>query len=192
MANTLAFATLLSGVFLDEKKKKGWYGALLFAAGTIIFQVAYARSDRELFYVASLFFAAGFIGLIIVRALTDLFRARRVTTETIAASLCVYLLFGVGWSIAYAFADWMDPHSFTVAGSASDSESLMQFGTHNSSLSLYYSFVTLSTLGYGDVSPAAPLARMLAASEALTGQLYIAVLVARLVALQIVHGDTSE
>jgi voltage-gated potassium channel Kch len=68
----------------------------------------------------------------------------------------------------------------------------MQFGTDNASLSLYYSFVTLTTLGYGDVSPAVPLSRMLAALEALTGQLYIAVLVARLVALQILHSEKHE
>ena len=52
---------------------------------------------------------------------------------------------------------------------------------------LYLSFVTLTTLGYGDISPKVTLTRSLATIEALTGQLYVAILVARLVALQIVH-----
>lgn len=52
---------------------------------------------------------------------------------------------------------------------------------------IYYSFVTLTTLGYGDIVPVSPSARSLATLEALTGQLYLTVLVARLVGLQITH-----
>lgn len=193
LLNTLAFSlTLLAGVFVREDKKKGWYGALLFAVGTLTFQIAYSMSYLQVVNLAALFCAAGFVALTVVRALTDVFRARRVTTETIAASLCVYLLLGIGWSIAYSFVGSTIPGAFSVSGLETGGENRMQFGTGNPSLSLYYSFVTLTTLGYGDVSPAVPLSRMLAALEALTGQLYIAVLVARLVALQILHSEKHE
>ncbi len=193
LLNTLAFSlTLLAGVFVDEVKKKGWYVALLFAMGTVIFQIAHSISDLRVVNLAALFCAAGFVALTVIRALRDVFQAKRVSTETIAAALCVYLLLGVGWSIAYSFVGSTIPGAFSISGLGTDGANQMEFGTENASLSLYYSFVTLTTLGYGDVSPAAPLSRMLAALEALTGQLYIAVLVARLVALQILHSEKHE
>ena len=63
----------------------------------------------------------------------------------------------------------------------------MRFGAERSITALYYSFVTLTTLGYGDITPVSASARMLSVVEAIIGQLYIAVLVARMVGLNIVH-----
>ena len=60
------------------------------------------------------------------------------------------------------------------------------------SVFMYYSLVTLTTLGYGDITPVTPLARNLAAFEAAMGQLYIAILVARLVGLHIVHSGQED
>ena len=60
------------------------------------------------------------------------------------------------------------------------------------SLALYYSLVTISTLGYGDVVPTSGVSRMLAAAQAVTGQTYLAVLVARLVGLQIAQSRKSH
>jgi hypothetical protein len=56
----------------------------------------------------------------------------------------------------------------------------------------YFSFITLTTVGYGDIVPHSPAARTLAALEAITGQIYLTVLVARLVGLHIVHAHTSK
>ncbi len=64
-------------------------------------------------------------------------------------------------------------------------EGQMRFGGKQSIYPVYFSFVTLTTLGYGDIVPTSATARMLAAAEAVTGQLYLAVLVARLVGLHI-------
>jgi hypothetical protein len=68
---------------------------------------------------------------------------------------------------------------------------VMQFDGAKASFAVYYSFVTLTTLGYGDVIPQSSPARLLAALEALTGQIYLAVLVARLVGLHVAH-TTAE
>ena len=64
----------------------------------------------------------------------------------------------------------------------------IHFGDHRTASSLYFSFVTLTTLGYGDMTPVTITARMLTAAEALIGQMYLTVLVARLVALHIAGG----
>ena len=108
--------------------------------------------------------------------LVQIFRAGRVTTVRIQGAIAVYLLFGVAWAHAYRITALLHPHSFIFqAGELSSVTDWM-----------YFSFVTLTTVGYGDITPAAPIARTLATGEALTGQLYLAVLIARLVAMELV------
>jgi len=95
-----------------------------------------------------------------------------ITHHRIEGAVAVYLLFGLAWSIAYEWIEWTDPGAFKGVG-------------EGDSLWIYYSFTTLTTMGYGDITPVHPIARSLAAAEALTGQLYIAIMISRLVALEI-------
>ena len=88
------------------------------------------------------------------------------------------------FSLAYALIDLVAPDSFAVAGSqtmpvASAAEHELRW--------TYYSLVTLTTLGYGDITPISELARRLAVLEALIGQLFPTILIARLVSLEIAH-----
>ena len=87
-------------------------------------------------------------------------------------ALCLYLLLGVLWTILFAFVELARPAAFHYAKDV-PGDALENF--------MYYSFVTLTTLGYGDLTPVHPVARTLAYLEAVVGQLYIAVLVASLV-----------
>lgn len=113
------------------------------------------------------------------RALTHALRAKRVDTEHLCAGLSVYLLAGVFWGVAYVSLEQLVPGSFTLGGSPLMGEFSLADG-------IYYSFVTLATLGYGDISPLGAIARGLAIFEAVFGQLYLAVLVASLVSLRLV------
>jgi hypothetical protein len=97
--------------------------------------------------------------------------AGRVDAERICAALCVYLLAGIAFGGFFAALEAAAPGS--LAGPAPMA--------HDDAL--YFSFVTLATLGYGDITPATPAARALAVLEAVFGQLYLAVLIARLVSL---------
>lgn len=119
-----------------------------------------------------------------------LFASTRVTGDTIAAALCVYLLIGVLWSIIYSLIDVALPGSFGFVY-GEDEAVLMGFAGERMIFSLYYSFVTLSTLGYGDVVPVSYPARMFAAVEAIVGQVYLVVLVARLVGIHIAESARS-
>lgn len=121
-----------------------------------------------LLIVAFLLFASGLI-------LAAVASHRRVTTATVSGALCVYLLLPLVWVCLYELAEWAQPGSFR---GLSEEEGLTS--------QLYsFSLVTITTLGYGDVSPAQPWARVLATLEAIVGQLFLAVLVARLVGLQV-------
>jgi len=110
----------------------------------------------------------------------------RVTADKIFAAICVYLLLGYGWTFIYAVLDELQPGSFSnLSFHGKDfAGRVMQLR--------YFSYMTLTTVGYGDVLPASPLARTMAALEAIMGQIYLAVLIARLVGLHIVHGLESR
>lgn len=100
---------------------------------------------------------------------------RRVDSERLGAALSAYLLAGHCFAMAYFQLELWRPGSFSIAGMPTDPT---QFDLQTA---MYFSFVTLATLGYGDLSPLTPTTRGMAASEAILGQLYLAVLVARLV-----------
>jgi hypothetical protein len=133
-----------------------------------------------------------FLLFAIFRLLGSVLRDRRVSHETIRGAICIYLLIGIAWAAAYSLAELAHPHSFTrpvvaaedpVPGREEPSSAApdrMEGPAHF----FYFSFVTLSTLGYGDITPISPPARFLAWLEAVAGQLFIAVTIARLVALQ--------
>ena len=115
-----------------------------------------------------------------------LMRERRVTIDTIASALATYLVFGLVWALVYVFFEHFDPDAFSGAGMA-DPGDRSQFKAL-----LYYSFTTLTTLGYGDIVPVNPLARSLAVLEAAFGQIYMAILVARLVGIHTARSMAEE
>jgi voltage-gated potassium channel len=96
-----------------------------------------------------------------------------IDNNKIVGAICIYLLIGLIWSIMYLFISQAIPGAFT---------GVKQLVWHENFADVaYYSFVTLATLGYGDIAPVAPLARFLAYMEALVGVFYMAILVASLV-----------
>lgn len=126
-----------------------------------------------------------FLGFTVAIGLRFLFRTDRVTHGTIWASLCVYLLLGIVWADVYSLLDYFNPSAFEFFLAVEGTTGQMELGAQESVVPLYYSFVTMTTLGYGDIVPRTPTARLLSTLQAVMGQLYLAVLVARLVGLHI-------
>lgn len=118
------------------------------------------------------------IGLAVAAAVAALryaLRGRNVDREHVSAALSAYLLAGHFFGIIYVQIARLRPESFAIGGVAAVAGQIdLQTG-------IYFSFVTLATLGYGDIAPLTPTARGFAVSEAILGQLYLAVLVARLI-----------
>ena len=118
------------------------------------------------------------IGLLMFLVLTHVMSPGPVTRHRIEGAVAVYLLIGFMWGQAYDFFQVLVPGCFQfpsrVVGPSAQSRTL-----------LYFSFTTLTTLGYGDVLPVHPAARSLAMVEALIGQLYPAILIGGLVSLHI-------
>ena len=117
-----------------------------------------------------------FMVFLVAHLLRFILRAPRVTSEVLCAAISVYLLLGVLWSLAYILVGELVPGSFSFAAGPTPQRAMVGFGA------VYFSFVTLCTVGYGDVCPVSHEAQMLAIAETVTGTFYVTVLIARLVA----------
>jgi len=137
-------------------------------------------ADIELVRVAYPVLGMVFFAYITALILSDVFRrTAAVSADTICGALAAYLLIGVAWSFAYALLDQLVPGSFEGLRAPTAGGGYDEY--------LGYSFVTLTTLGYGNVVPGNAKADALASAEAIVGQVYLTVLVARLVALNLLY-----
>jgi len=106
-----------------------------------------------------------------------LFTAGPIDANRLFGAISIYLLLGVIWAIVYVGILEVDPDAFNGAEAGPWLESIPEF--------IYFSFVSLTTLGYGDISPATPVSRFVVYLEAIIGQLYLAIMVAGLVGISI-------
>jgi hypothetical protein len=168
------YATLISATrALSERTRVRWPATLLAASSMLAMGIAHFFPYRPLAIVNWAILAA-FFGFISVGFFSYLGRAGAVTDDRIFVSVSLYLLLGMLWFSLYNLLEAIHPGSFVLQSTPLSSRPP---GTL-----LYLSLATLTTLGYGDIVPATPIARMVAALEAVAGVLYIAITVARLVA----------
>lgn len=125
------------------------------------------------------FLSAGilFVAFIMLHLFRFILHAPRVNSEILCAGVAIYLMLGLLWALAYTLVYRMIPDSFAFTVGPAASHSMAGFN------SLYFSFVTISTVGYGDIIPVSGVARLLAIAEATSGMFYVTLLIARLVAL---------
>ncbi len=129
------------------------------------------------------------VGWVLIRGVV---RSRRVTADTILGGVSVYMLIGLFFVAIYSSLEIANPGSFLDRG-----ELLRDAGGATGRLGrypalTYYSLVTMTTLGYGDITPTTALARSLAAAQAVLGQLYVAILIAFLVGILISHRQAGD
>ena len=178
----LTLATALYSI--SDNKRRLTVGLILAFVAVSAIGSSFVTERKGLLELGFVVFIS-FLAFIAVNILRHVFKAGEVTADKVYGALCVYLLIGFIWASAYFVMESYAPGSLELDGIALATRA----GSMEAMLSkcLYYSYVTLTTLGYGDIQPTNPSTQALAYVEALTGQLYLAVLVARLVALHIVH-----
>jgi hypothetical protein len=172
---------LVSAVIAVSKQKHAFVIALMLAipavGGRWINHFRPALVPPAFFLIATLVCSA----FVVVNLLGFIFRAPSVDVEVLCASISAYLMLGLMWAMAYWLVDQLTP------GGAFSFNTNVGKPSMNGFNGFYFSFITLSTVGYGDITPASRIARWLAAMEAMTGLLYVAVLIARLVGLYSSH-----
>lgn len=178
VVRVLSFSCLmLIGVWSLHAGGRAYYLGLFFGIAATVMGVLAANLHSQVFVFAFFTFIFGFLLVAIAFTLKRVALSEEINANRIIGAVCVYLLLGVIWAVAYTVLHMFSPGSFQGF--------VPKGGEGWNSEWLYFSFVTMTTLGYGDISPVTATARALAYMQALFGQLYVAVLVAGLVGTHI-------
>lgn len=179
LVSDLAGLATLIGIWSLSKNRKWFQLGCGLALGAVVCTGVSVAADLPVAKMFGQILILIFCGLGASIALRDVFHVEgAVGTNQIMGAVCVYLLFGVIWAILYQLVESLSPGSFKGLESFESGQPFV-----------YYSFVTLTTLGYGDIGPVRPAAMALAYMEAVFGQFYLAVLVAGLVGMRLAGGQ---
>ena len=177
IVSILLSLVLLSGVLAVADRKGVFFIALVLAIPAIVGRwINHFRPDLlppPVFLIAGL----ALIAFVVANLLLFVLRAPSVNADVLCASISAYLMLGLLWTVAYCLVAQVTPNAFAFNTVTGTKETMGGFNA------FYFSFITLSTVGYGDITPVSRITRWLAAMEAMTGMLYVAVLIARLVSL---------
>ena len=173
---------LLAGVFSFSSHPAVRVLASLLAVAGIVLRWLRLALPVPAIISLGLALALLFMTFLTLTSLAKIFRDDgAVTGERVTGAVAVYLLFGLTFAYLYALLHQLLPGAFDLVVRP-DFDDITQMESFT-----YFSFITLTTLGYGDITPVHPAARMFTAVQALFGQLYPATLLARLVSLEIMH-----
>ncbi|HOT00362.1 MAG TPA: potassium channel family protein [Acidobacteriota bacterium] len=176
---------LIAGVVAVARTRvTAWLVAGVAVAGLASRWLVFLRPSPERVLTDAVLFAL-VLGVLAAVVLVQVFRAGPITAGRIVGAVVFYLLLGLMWANVYTIVVLVRSEAFRFpVAPRSANELVAQL--------IYFSFVTLTTTGYGDVLPLHPLARTLANLEALVGQLYPAILIARLVSLELMRRPADQ
>ena len=185
--NIIAAIVLLSATYAVSRRRSFFIFALSLSIFSIAMTFWLAAAPRHWLVIVCHGSLVILIVFFVVAILSYVLGSGRVTWDKIYGAVCAYLLLGYAWTFAYSVMEEMQPDSFTSVLSDMPADlvgRVMQLR--------YFSFVTLATVGYGDIVPHTPAARTMALLEAILGQFYLVALVGRLIGLHIVHSDEKR
>jgi len=184
--DVLLFITLIAGAYAVIERKSLFFivaGLGLISAGAqIVFVVSGSYSAVGIFLTATLLF----YGSVTCASMLTLFgHQARVTRDTLFQAISVYLLMGMIGALAYALLELASPGSFKFTQDLAGIDARFE-------RFLGFSFTTLTTLGYGNIAPATPRADAMTTLQAVCGQIYLAIVIARLVSIQVGQNAKSR
>ena len=192
----ILFCLLMTGVLLVSavticRHHRNLIPALSLAIPTIIFNwLGFVFPSPTLLVIHNLLLVA-FFAFVAYHVLYSMLAEKRVTLDTIRGAVCVYLLVGLAWTYVYGTMQLIDSEAIEFPESGLQ-PAISAFGNSSFTQTAYYSFTTMTTLGYGDIRPQSAVARTASILQAIFGQFYLAVLVARLVVLHIGFRSRAE
>lgn len=178
VAKAVVFSVmLLIGIWSLRGSGRFFSLGIAFVVAGFVFNIVAINSHISFFQYSAILAVMGFLLVTITFTLRNVVVGTEVNANRLVGAICVYLMLGVIWALAYSLLELAAPGSFGGVPAGQDAGWDSEW--------LYFSFVTLTTLGYGDILPLSAVARALAYMEAVTGQFYVAILVAGLVSAYI-------
>jgi voltage-gated potassium channel len=177
-------ATLFTMAFSQKSSQSGFIISISFVLVILLSVAGGVILDKAGFGYAHLLIMLSFFIWVTWQATRRVLFTGTIDGNKIVGAICIYLLLGLIWAILYVFIAEIIPGAFNGIAQAPWIE--------NFATAIYFSFVTITTLGYGDISPAMPLARFLVFMEAVIGVFYMAILVASLIGVSLADRDTTR
>ncbi|MCK4509760.1 MAG: hypothetical protein KAU27_14525 [Desulfuromonadales bacterium] len=189
LLEVMFIAVLIAGLrAIEIKKSLLRFECVLLFVSLVLNATGILLGHDGLFFLG-LACRAFFLLLVALTILADLFRSRKVEGDTLAGAVCVYLLIALVFSYGFLLIEVFMPGSFSFT----QGQSRVQLWVSKEFFPFFYfSLVTMTTVGYGDMSPVTTVARTFASMEAIIGQLYLTILVARLVGMYLVVQQDKE
>jgi hypothetical protein len=182
LAHILFSFIIVAGVLTTFKKM--WLSFAVISLGAVSLLLNWAEEIQPGQVVGVLTAASSliYLGMLLAVVITQVFRRGLVNAHRIRGAIVIYVLLGVMWAFTYQVIALTIPQAFRLPGELSigNPDSLRRE-------MIYFSFITLTTTGFGDITAVHPVARTLVMLEALVGQLYPAIVLAWLVSLAIMH-----
>lgn len=195
---TLGSTTVLVlSIFVVGRTRLHFSIALGLLLPAVVLRLGFGDDPETSSGLAGLVLATLLLGFVAGTLAGRIFRGGVVSWEKISGAVCVYMLMGFAWSTTFLICEerLQEPSAFQGIEYSTESEEQRVEAAERDFLRqqlTYFSFVTLTTLGYGDITPTHPITRMLATLEAIVGQLFLVIMVARLVAMQVAGGGANE
>jgi len=165
--------TILFGVWSMIDDRRWFIFGLILAAISLCFTIVNIFMKSPIIYISDIMVLLLFSTMSLFHAMRQIMFGPRIDTNKIVGSASIYLLIGIIWALLYVVVDHLYVESFNGVIESNNRERFWDY--------IYFSFVTLTTLGFGDITPVNQPARTLAYMEAIVGQLYLTILVASLV-----------
>ncbi len=182
---TIFTCVLLTAIFNCKHPRKVKIAAITLAIPTFLFgwlELVYAS---QICFIFNVLFTIGFLWVCTTSILYDVILNAKVTVETLRGVVCAYFMIAFLFAYAYYIIEFLIPGSFQLIFRD------VSFVTYSRNLSemMYFSFVTLLTIGFGDITPMGDVSQTLVVIEGIIGQFYIAILVARIVSVYSFYSD---
>lgn len=165
-------------LLVRQRRRRNMIGWTLAGLATAERLVAFVHPTHQLFLIGSVCWLL-FFAFVAWSQFRSLLKQKEVTSESISLSISVYLLLAFCWGLLYIVIFEYQPDAFNLGAAATARD-----GQPPSAVLIYFSLTTLSTIGFGDITPLTLQSRYAAVAEGITGQFYLAILVARLVGMQ--------
>jgi Ion channel len=182
--NILMNVLLVTAIYAVGPGKSSMVAATVIALAIVASRLVYESNPNVKLLMLNHGLSFVLMALVTATIVVRVFKARDITAEIVIGAVCVYLILGAAWTFLYFFLQVAAPGSMMALPIASSGAAIPPLvEQYRFWEMLYFSMSAISTMGFLSTEPLTPLARQLAVVEAITGQLYVAVLIARIVAL---------